>query len=220
LSSYHDFPKGILVAVVVLLIVLNVPLLVLNLNLATFHILIVSKGMTTLEYLRACNAWEKNRRLQDQESFEKMMRAPGAFKPFPHCVDWVIFRRRGPKVPKVPKSTSSSKISKSKVSPACEAPPLNAAAQEVTSPAIVTPRRSSNGETGQETLPEIPMTPEVQQSAVESPGLANSSAVDEEGQNALIQGEATDDPVLESKISEPHQCGSFSSVEVVDSTSR
>lgn len=115
-GSFDNVPMGLVLATCIFLILLNTPLLYLDLNLATFHVMITSWRMTTMEYLRACNAWEKNRLLESLGSrpVETPAEAKG-FKPFPLCVDWVIFRRRGP-VPKKPK-TAKTNASKAKVTP-------------------------------------------------------------------------------------------------------
>jgi hypothetical protein len=86
-------------------------------------------GMTTLEYLRACNAWEKNQVVTENSHALAEMGAPAhvpadkkAFKPFPDCVEWVIFRRKPAKKKKKSASVEATtpKVSKAKVVPATE----------------------------------------------------------------------------------------------------
>jgi len=124
-SLSTDLPQGLLIPVSVFLIILNVPLLILDLNLATFHIMITAWGMTTLEYLRACNAWEKNQILAAEHQHQSIHRdTPSGkrdFKPFPFCVEWVIFRKRPLRPAKLgPQAKSSMKASNKKVLPMTE----------------------------------------------------------------------------------------------------
>jgi len=90
-------PKALSIASIIVLIILNFPLLVLDLNLMVFHIGIARKSMTTMEYLRACNAYEKEKALQDEMGAAAPPSLDGkrAFRPFPMWCDWVILRRRG-----------------------------------------------------------------------------------------------------------------------------
>jgi hypothetical protein len=98
-------PKALSIASIIVLIILNFPLLVLDLNLMIFHIGIAMKSMTTMEYLRACNAYDHNayamkckeKALQDEMGAAAPPSLDGkrAFRPFPMWCDWVILRRRG-----------------------------------------------------------------------------------------------------------------------------
>jgi len=107
------------VAGIVVLILLNLPLLILDFNLIAFHLGIYRLSMTTMEYLRACNAYEKAKMLQHElGSMAPELAADGKrkFQPFPLCVEWVIFRRRGPSRPKM------HKIAQVAVAPSPETP--------------------------------------------------------------------------------------------------
>lgn len=139
--------KAILITSITVLIILNFPLLILDLNLMIFHIGIRMKyHMTTMEYLRACNAWEKERALQ----YEMPTSAPQvpadtkAFRPFPMWCDWVILRRRG----KPPPKTKIAPNPASAPAPAAVAnaqPALRetASAKDVESPAPVAAQEAS-----------------------------------------------------------------------------
>lgn len=97
-------PIALSIPSIVVLVILNFPLLILDINLAIFHMGLNKKSMTTMEYLRACNAWEKERALQYEMGCDlEVSKAPAdknAFKPFPMWCDWVILRRRGKPPPK------------------------------------------------------------------------------------------------------------------------
>lgn len=92
-----SIPKALTIVSMVILIGLNFPLLVLDINLMAFHIGIARKSMTTMEYLRACNSWEKQQALQDVTGSSAFLTSGDkgpSFRPFPLLCDWVIFRRR------------------------------------------------------------------------------------------------------------------------------
>jgi len=97
------------------LMLINFPLLILDVNLITYHLGIWWKSMTTMEYLRACNAHDKQTMLYWSTGAPMPLQdADGKrpFSPFPMFVDWVIFRRRLKK-PKAPKPGSLSKVAAS-----------------------------------------------------------------------------------------------------------
>lgn len=97
------------------LMLINFPLLILDVNLITYHLGIWWKSMTTMEYLRACNAHDKQTMLHWSTGAPMPLQdADGKrpFSPFPMFVDWVIFRRRIKK-PKAPKPGSLSKVAAS-----------------------------------------------------------------------------------------------------------
>merc|ERR1711957_74215 len=85
-------PKGLVITVLFLLATLNLPLFILDLNLMIFHIGLTWRKQTTIDYIRACGAYERafiNGDLDDIQAQGKLLQ-----KPFSRCVDWVIFRQR------------------------------------------------------------------------------------------------------------------------------
>jgi hypothetical protein len=100
-------PKGLVLTVLVFLVILNVPLCYMDLNLLVFHVGLTWKGLTTIDYIRQCNSYERAVLAGSaaSEIHEQMK-----FKPFPMCVDWVIFRHRLP-------LPSKAKAAKAKVAP-------------------------------------------------------------------------------------------------------
>jgi len=96
-------PPGLIPGTVAVLLVVNTPLLLVDLNLALFHIALRSRQLTTLEYMRACWASELGEAVPGQAPPEIAL---DTFRPFPCMVDWVICRGKARGKPK-----SSSKVS-------------------------------------------------------------------------------------------------------------
>jgi hypothetical protein len=90
-ARLHGAPPGLIPGTVAVLLVVNIPLLVIDLNLALFHIALHKRQLTTLEYMRACWAFEIGEAIPGQPPPEIAM---DTFRPFPCIVDWVICRAR------------------------------------------------------------------------------------------------------------------------------
>jgi len=135
-----SIPKALTIVSMVVLIGLNFPLLVLDINLMAFQIGITMHSMTTMEYLRACNAFEKQQALQvamESSGLPNPAEKGSSFRPLPFCIDWVIFRRRMPK--------SKSKVAAAPVPKKVSAPAPLAAPPPVSSapePPAEDPRES------------------------------------------------------------------------------
>jgi len=110
-----------------LLMLLNIPLFLLDVNLITFHVGLWKWAMTTMEYLRACNAYDKQQLLQWETGQPTPRDVDGKrpFRPFPLACDWVIFRRRAPPLPKHPKPQGPSQTSSSSAIAAAPKPAAN-----------------------------------------------------------------------------------------------
>jgi len=115
-------PPGLIPGVMAVLLVVNIPLLVANLNLALFHIALRRRRLTTLEYMRACWAFESGEAIPGQPPPETVM---DTFRPLPCIVDWVIFRGKARTKPK-PSSKVAPQPAPSSDVPSisnCQAPP-------------------------------------------------------------------------------------------------
>jgi len=102
LNEAFAFPvaEGSVIAVMSLVLILNLPLLLLVATLLAFHMCIVRKELTTLEYILAHISYDR----ADTESEVPTLQDGSHFAPLPRCVDWVVYRpRRGSKKPKAGK---------------------------------------------------------------------------------------------------------------------
>jgi len=124
-----DVPQGVLVAVLVLLSFVNVPLFVLDSQLVVLHLILMSQGVTTYEYIVNKQSGLQGRGQPDaspgssdrlngsdderKDEASNPRRFQGrAVTALPRCLDWIIFckcgrrRRRNMPIPKADASDS------------------------------------------------------------------------------------------------------------------
>ncbi|CAE7791931.1 ERF2 [Symbiodinium sp. CCMP2456] len=87
----YGCPKELLLPALGFLLLLNIALLVPIFTLLIFHLALVNNRLTTLEYIMA--HLDYDRALDGGKN--PPLRPDGThFRPFPRCVDWVVFRPR------------------------------------------------------------------------------------------------------------------------------
>ncbi|CAJ1376042.1 unnamed protein product [Effrenium voratum] len=84
-------PKEVVLPVLLITTVMNAPFLLMIGTLLVFHMCLLRKNLTTLEYILARISYER----AEEQSLEAPELDDGrTFIPLPRCVDWVVFRRR------------------------------------------------------------------------------------------------------------------------------
>eukprot|EP00435_Cladocopium_sp_Y103_P038139 s2934_g10.t1 len=102
LNEAFEFPvvKDSVIIVMSIVQIVNLPLLLLVGTLLIFHMCIVRKQLTTLEYILAHISYD---RAVEAESDAPILQDGSRFSPLPRCVDWVVYRPRRSKKLKVGK---------------------------------------------------------------------------------------------------------------------
>eukprot|EP00929_Paragymnodinium_shiwhaense_P077173 TRINITY_DN39727_c0_g1_i1.p1 TRINITY_DN39727_c0_g1~~TRINITY_DN39727_c0_g1_i1.p1 ORF type:complete len:411 (-),score=75.33 TRINITY_DN39727_c0_g1_i1:137-1369(-) len=94
-GGYSDTPKEAVVAILAVLVVVNMPLCLLDLQLVFFHAFLTSQHLTTFEYIMNKRELEEEREAQAQAEGVSKRR----IQALPKCMDWIVYKakKRTPK---------------------------------------------------------------------------------------------------------------------------
>jgi len=89
---YEGSPKELSIGMLCIMIFINFPLFVLDLQLVILHIFLTSKNMTTYEYIQH----KRDQEILAEEAGGGEPKA-SARSTLPRCMDWIVYKRRRPK---------------------------------------------------------------------------------------------------------------------------
>jgi len=88
ISLHKHFPREFYLGLLIVLVVVNGPLFLLDMQLVILHTFLASQNMTTYEYIM------NKRTIEDDGARDSLGRR---FRTLPGCMDWIVFSRCGQK---------------------------------------------------------------------------------------------------------------------------
>mmetsp|Transcript_100641 Transcript_100641/g.285158 ORF Transcript_100641/g.285158 Transcript_100641/m.285158 type:complete len:438 (+) Transcript_100641:103-1416(+) len=93
IAMFRSIPKEFFLGLLIVMLSINVPLFVLDMQLVILHAFLSSQDLTTYEYIMSKRAQQEP---QDaDEGAEKASRFRQRIRTLPHCMDWIVFSRCG-----------------------------------------------------------------------------------------------------------------------------
>lgn len=92
IAIYRAFPKEFFLGLLIVMLFVNTPLFLLDMQLVLLHAFLWSQNLTTYEYIM--NKREITREDGDKKGGKNMSQR---IRTLPHCMDWIVFSRCGQK---------------------------------------------------------------------------------------------------------------------------